>query len=125
MAAGYPGATPGMGQQNDSSLYAFEGYPVEEVRQRYCRVAYRLQDYEQKACDEIRQMLERGRFRNPDVIEENILFLQSLVKKLTLVLSSEQNEGILNSELRTRIEEIKALYSRLMAQLEFEEKAKA
>ncbi|MBI2133902.1 hypothetical protein HYU11_04425 [Candidatus Woesearchaeota archaeon] len=100
-----------------------EGYPVEEVKQRYDKDPYRLQQHEMLAIQDIRQSMEKGRFdNNPEMIDENATYLQSLVKKLTMVAMTEQNEGLMNAELRTKIEEIKGLYSKLMTKMKNESK---
>ncbi len=95
-----------------------EGYPVEEVKQRYGKDSYKLQLYEIQAINDIIQNFQKGKFdNNPEMLEENMIYLQSLIKKLSMVAMTEQNEGIMNVELRTKIEEIKGLYSKLMSKM--------
>ncbi len=115
MSAGGGGHGGGGGGE---TYYAFEGYPIDELGNRYHREAYRLQEYEHKALEDIRICYEKGKLsRNQEMCEENILYVQSLIKKLSLVMASEQHDGIMNTELRSKIDEIKVLYSRLMSLL--------
>ncbi len=101
-----------------------EGYPVDEVKQRYGRDSYKLQLHELHAIADIKLNLQKGRFDdNAEMIEENMIYLQSLVKKLSMVAMTEQNEGIMNAELRTKIEEIKGLYAKLMAKMQIVKEA--
>lgn len=114
---------PGMPGTQESS-YSFEGYPVEEVKQRYGKEPYKLQDHEQKSIDDIKRCSEKSVYdKDSEALEESIMYLQSLVKKLSLIAMAEQNEGIMNIDLRGKIEEVKALYAKLMARMQAKEKS--
>lgn len=116
---------PGMQGMPEQS-YSFEGYPVEEVKQRYGKEPYRMQDHEQKSIDDIRRCSEKSIYdKDSEALEECIMYLQSLVKKLSMIAMAEQNEGIMNIELRAKIEDVKALYAKLMARMQAKEKAQA
>lgn len=109
---------PGMPGTQESS-YSFEGYPVEEVKQRYGKEPYRLQDHEHNSISDIKQCMEKGRYdKDTEALEESIIYLQSLVKKLSMTAMAEQNEGIMNIDLRSKIEEVKAMYAKLMARMQ-------
>lgn len=114
-------AMPGMqgGPGTQESSYSFEGYPVEEVKQRYGKEPYRLQDHEHGSINDIRLCTEKGTYdKDAEALEESIMYLQSLVKKLSMTAMAEQNEGIMNIDLRSKIEEVKALYAKLMAKMQ-------
>jgi|GEM_PF-3593105 len=109
----------GLGVPEQQSSYSFEGYPVEEVKQRYGKEPYRLQDHEHGSIDDIRRCMEKGRYdRDTEALEESIVYLQSLVKKLSMTAMAEQNEGIMNIDLRSKIDEVKAMYAKLMARMQ-------
>ncbi|MBI2575466.1 hypothetical protein HYV82_06300 [Candidatus Woesearchaeota archaeon] len=118
-------AMPGMqGVPEQQSSYSFEGYPVEEVKQRYGKEPYRLQDHEQKSIDDVKRCTEKGMYeKDTEALEESIVYLQSLVKKLSMTAMAEQNEGIMNVDLRSKIEEVKALYAKLMARMQVQTQA--
>ncbi len=104
---------------NGTPGYFFQGYPVEEVKQRYGRDAYKMQVYEIQSLKDIRNCMQKGLYdENQEMLEENIMYIQSLIKKLSMVAMTEQNEGIMNTELRSSIEEVKALYGQLMGKLQ-------
>ena len=111
-------------RMNDQSAYSFEGYPVEEVRQRYGKEPYRMQDHEQQSISEINRCTEKGMYdKDSEALEESILYLQSLIKKLTMIAMAEQNEGITNMEIRSRTEEVKGIYAKLMSKLQQQSKS--
>ncbi|MBI2574744.1 hypothetical protein HYV82_02570 [Candidatus Woesearchaeota archaeon] len=88
--------------------YSFEGYPVSEVKTRYGLKPYRIEDYEERSIDEVRAMLARKRgYTDVETIEQHLSFMESLAKKLNLILASEEREGIMNLELRQCINDIK------------------
>lgn len=89
--------------------YAFEGYPVSEVKSRYGLRQYRLEEYERQSVEEISRLLLKSGYHDPDVIQQHLVYLESLSKKLNLILSTEEREGLLNLELRNVVGEIRNL----------------
>ncbi len=88
--------------------YSFEGYPVSEVKTRYGLKPYRIEDYEQRSIEEVQAMLARKRgYTDLETIEQHLSFMESLAKKLNLILASEEREGIMNLEMRQCINDIK------------------
>ncbi|MBI3050879.1 hypothetical protein HYY74_00295 [Candidatus Woesearchaeota archaeon] len=99
--------------------YAFEGYPVSEVKNRYGANPYRLEDYEEKSLQEIRAMLQKlHAYKDVETCEQHLAYLQSLLKKLNLIMATEEREGILNLELRKKSGEIRNCCAQLAQRME-------
>ncbi|MBI4439218.1 hypothetical protein HY640_04760 [Candidatus Woesearchaeota archaeon] len=94
--------------------YAFEGYPVSEVKSRYGVKPYRLESYELDSIREVKSMLASMRYRSRETVEEHIAFMESLVKKLNLIAVTEEREGVMNLELRQSISEVRGLCAQLV-----------
>lgn len=96
--------------------YSFEGYPVSEVKTRYGLKPYRIEDYEERSIEEVKAMLARKRgYTDLETTEQHLSFMESLAKKLTLILASEEREGIMNIEIRQCINDIKSCCVQLAA----------
>ncbi len=89
--------------------YAFEGYPVSEVKARYGLKPYRLEEYEIHSIKEISSLIKKKNYNDSEVISQHLIYLESLSKKLNLIIATEEKEGLLNLELRQTIGEIRAL----------------
>ncbi len=89
--------------------YAFEGYPVSEVRARYGLKPYKLEGYELNSINEISHLLKKRNYGDPEIIEQHLIYLESLSKKLNIILSTEEKEGLMNLELRQSVGEIRNL----------------
>lgn len=89
--------------------YSFEGYPVSEVKTRYGLKPYQLEEYEKRSIEEVKAMLSRKNgYRDTETIEQHLVYLQSMAKKLSLLMSSEEREGIMNLEMRRCLDDIKS-----------------
>ncbi len=100
--------------------FAFEGYPVSEVKNRYGLRPYRLELYEEKGILEIKGILSRRNgYADFEMVEQHLAYLESLAKKLNLILQGEEREGLLNLELRQRVGEIRSLCLELSRREEF------
>ncbi len=99
--------------------FAFEGYPVSDVKSRYGLKPYRLEEYEEKSFDEVKAMLAKARgYKDRDTIEQHLYYLESFSKKLNMILSSEEREGIMNLEVRQTLSEVRQCCLQLTKKLE-------
>jgi hypothetical protein len=102
------GGSYGGGGHGETHEYAFEGYPVSEVRFRYGLKAYKLEQHEHESIKEIKGLLAKNRgYNERDTCEQHLAYLESLSKKLNLIISSEEHEGIMNLELRQTLSDIR------------------
>ncbi len=91
--------------------YAFQGYPISEIKTRYgLKQPYKLEEYEQSSINEIKKLiLKKKCYRDPEIAEQHLVYLESLAKKLNMILASEEREGLLNLELKQQMAEIRSL----------------
>ncbi len=93
-----------------------EGYPVEEASTRY-REPYSVQAHELQSVEDIKFCMENGLYKDRASIEESAYYLQSLIKKFTMLVAAEQSAGISNLMLQSKIAELKELCSQLIKQI--------
>ena len=88
--------------------YAFQGYPVSEVKNRYGAQPYRLEAYETQSINEIKVLLKKKNgYHHREIVEQHLFYLESMSKKMTLILASEEREGVMNLELRQVVADIR------------------
>lgn len=99
--------------------YSFQGYPVSEVKNRYGAQPYRLEPHEQHSIREIKAILnKKNGYRDREMVEQHLSYLESLSKKLTLILASEEREGVMNLELRQVVADIRGCCLQLTKKLD-------
>jgi hypothetical protein len=89
------------------------GYSIRELGQKYSLKAYELQPHERDTILEVTKGLENGSYEDYGTVLEHLGILNSLLKRIGLIALSEERTGLVNWELKSSIEEVKVLCSKL------------
>tara|TARA_Y100000310_G_scaffold229168_1_gene231557 strand:+ start:37683 stop:38114 length:432 start_codon:yes stop_codon:yes gene_type:complete len=114
-----------------NNLFIFESYYflnsfyyLEDEMQRGCNVmdeiekfskqqAYVLNEYDLTAITAIKSFLTKNAYRELFTVDNHVLLLESIRKKLSLINAGETNVGLLNWGVRQHLTELKELMSKL------------
>ncbi len=89
------------------------GYPLSDIPRRYGPVPYLLKDYEIHSVEDVRKCLKRKKRYDKLLAEEHLVFLESLAKKITMIMSVEEKEQLTNYELKGQLDDICGLCMKL------------
>ena len=74
---------------------------------------YELETHDQQSLDDIKNRLEKKKFRQKDQVMESIEFLENLNNKLSQIIRNEEAAGNDNWTLKQKHKEILELFARL------------
>lgn len=95
------------------------GYSIKDLKSKYLQREYELQEYEKDTIEGVREQLENGFYDDRGVVLEHSRILRNLLEKLQAIYSAEEKAGLVNWQLRAKIDELRQICSRLMELLGF------
>ncbi len=94
------------------------GYSLSELTRSYSRRAYALSEYELRSIDEVEKRIRAGRYSEKSECLAHANFLESIQKRLSMIMFAEERESIMNWELREVLQRVRMLSAELSALVE-------
>ena len=84
---------------------------------------YDLEKYERDSLEEIKKYLKLKKYKNKDMIQENLEFIEKLANKMNEAIGNEKKENKTTWELESDLADVKKIFDQLNALLlEIEQK---
>lgn len=76
-------------------------------------IPYELAKYERDSLEEISKLLKQNKYKNKDMVNETLEFLESLANKINIAVINEKKEGKTTWELENELSNIKKMFEQL------------
>jgi hypothetical protein len=90
------------------------GYSLRGLGDRYSLKAYELRPHEIATINEVKKCIKKNVYNETSTVLEHLSALNSLLKKMELIALSEERAGLVNWELKSSIDEVRALCDNLI-----------
>jgi hypothetical protein len=74
---------------------------------------YELEFYDRDSIDEVKRMLELGRYTDRDMLRDHMEYVENLLEKLSRISMEEKRAGTMNLSLDRDIQHVRALYAQM------------